>query len=81
MKYNVATPIIHEDNTMSPAFRDLINTLLRGIPLSGDGSPEGVVDAPLFSVYLDKLGTTGSVQYVKMQLEIGGNAKQGWVLV
>ena len=51
------------------------------IPITGTGSPEGVVEAVQFSLYLDSAGSAGSIQYRKMQPEIAGDRRRGWVAV
>jgi len=78
---NAAQPIVNADGTMSQAFRDRMNLLTRYLPLQGEGSPEGVFEAPQFSLYLDTLGTAGAIEYRKMLPDIGGNKLMGWVLV
>jgi len=50
-------------------------------PLSGNGSPEGVVNAPLKSPYLNMTGASGSLLYFKIQPDIAGDTKRGWVAV
>lgn len=47
----------------------------------GEGSPEGVVEAEKGTTYMDELGTTGSILYIKKQDEISGDRASGWVLV
>jgi len=79
---NVAQPIINlNDGTMEQPFRDLMNTLNAVIPLHGTGTPEGVVDAFQYSVYLDDAGVTGTIEYRKMLTDIAGDTTKGWVLV
>jgi hypothetical protein len=51
------------------------------LPIVGEGSPEGVQEGEIYSLYLDSLGTAGTIQYRKMLPDIGGDTKQGWVLV
>jgi len=46
--------------------------------LSGTGSPENVVLANKTRLYMDE--NTGAL-YIKRVNDIGGDAKQGWVLV
>jgi hypothetical protein len=48
---------------------------------SGNGSPEGVINAPLKSSYLNMTGTTGSLFYFKVLPDIAGDTKKGWVAV
>lgn len=78
---NAGQPIVKADRTMEQPFMDQMNTLYRNLPLTGEGSPEGVVKALQFQVYFDSLGTTGSIMYIKMLPDIGGNKSQGWVAV
>jgi len=47
----------------------------------GEGSPEGVVEAEKGATYMDELGATGSILYIKKQDEISGDRASGWVLV
>lgn len=42
---------------------------------SGDGSPEGLVEAPLGTRYTNRLGGAGTTLYVK---EGGGSGNTGW---
>ena len=79
MTLNASQPIIIDDGTMSQAFR--LWTLQAGlsIPVVGAGSPEGVVTAPQYSLYLDSTGAAGFVAYRKMLPSIGGDKSQGWI--
>tara|TARA_R110000782_G_scaffold81321_1_gene160726 strand:- start:1061 stop:1216 length:156 start_codon:yes stop_codon:yes gene_type:complete len=51
------------------------------MPIVGTGSPEGVIEAVQYSLYLDGTGSAGAIQYRKMLPSIGGDRKQGWILV
>jgi hypothetical protein len=46
------------------------------LPMSGIGSPAGVVAAPVGSIYLNLSGGAGTTLYVK---ESGGSTSSGWV--
>jgi len=81
MKINAANPIVEENNTMTQQFRTWVNEASKWFPIIGEGSPEGVVEAPQFSLYIDKNGIAGAVQYRKMLTDIAGNRKQGWIAV
>lgn len=50
------------------------------LPVSGDGSPEGVIDAQAGRTYYDLSGGTGDIIYIKTVDEVGGDTKLGWVL-
>jgi hypothetical protein len=80
-RLNAANAITEENLTMTQAFRRFMLQVDNNLPILGTGSPEGVVEAPQFSLYIDSLGTTGTIEYRKMQTDIAGNRKQGWVLV
>lgn len=78
---NASNPIVEENLTMSQAFRRFMLLLGDNLPIVGEGSPEGVIEAPQFSLYLNSLGTTGTIQYRKMLTDIAGDRSMGWVLV
>lgn len=84
-RLQVSQPIVEEDGTMSDPFLHfilLLNSLV--VPIFGAGSPEGVIEAPQFSPYIDttaaSAGTTGSIRYIKGLEDIGGDKTLGWFL-
>ena len=58
-------PILNEDGTMDQAFRSWANSLTRQALIIGSGSPEGVVTALQGAEYMNSIGTTGSIKYIK----------------
>jgi len=78
---NAAQPITRDDGTMEQAFRQWTQDAALSIPIVGVGSPEGVVEARQYSLYIDSTGSAGSIQYRKMLPDIGGDRSQGWLLV
>ncbi len=80
-KLNAANPIIEDNKTMTQVFRTEMLRLNNNVPIVGENSPEGVLEAPQFSLYIDSLGTTGTIEYRKMQTDIAGDRSMGWVLV
>lgn len=76
----VANPIVNENRTMSEELRQWIREVNLSNPIVGAGSPEGVVDADQYALYLDNTGAAGSIQYRKMLASIAGDTKQGWLL-
>jgi hypothetical protein len=78
---NAAQPVVMSDGTMHQSFRRWASIVTDQLPITGIGSPEGVIDAPQFAVYLNTIGGPGAVQYRKMLPEIGGDTKKGWVLM
>ena len=73
-----AQPVVQPDGTMSQAFRlwsvEVTNSLL----IVGTGSPEAVIEAPQYSLYLDETDPANPVQWRKMLPEIAGDRKAGW---
>lgn len=79
-RLNATFPITSE-GVMAPHFRQWTQQASLGIPIIGTGSPEGVIEAIQYSLYLDRNGSTGSIEYRKMLPDVGGNTKMGWVLL
>jgi hypothetical protein len=73
--------IVNEDGTMTQWFRDYMNRVDRSLAIEGEGDPEGVIAAPQFSLYIDRNGASGAIEYRKMLPEIGGDRTQGWEAV
>ena len=80
-RLNVGQPIIENDGTMSQAFRQFTQDASLSIPIVGAGSPEGVIEAAQYSLYLNSSGGASAIQYRKMQPEIAGDRTKGWILV
>ena len=80
-RLNAGQPIVEDDKTMAQAFRQWTQQASLSIPIIGSGSPEGVVSALQYSLYINTAGTTGTLQYRKMLPSIAGDVTQGWVAV
>lgn len=80
-RLNVGQPIVENDGTMSQAFRQFTQDASLSIPIVGAGSPEGVIEAAQYSLYLNSSGGASAIQYRKMQPEIAGDRTKGWILV
>ena len=78
---NASQPIVDDSGKMAQAFRTWTLDASLSIPIVGIGSPEGVVEARQFQLYIDSTGTAGSIEYRKMVSQIGGDRTQGWILV
>jgi hypothetical protein len=76
-----AIPVVDGDGRLTQRFRTYLNELEKLVPYRGTGSPEGVVTAPLYALYLDESGGAGSIQYRKMSEEIAGDRSMGWLAV
>lgn len=81
----VDTPLtgekVTDEGVPTARFQALLESLAREVnlnaPIVGSGSPEGVIEAEPYQVYLDSSGSPGSLQYRKMT----GTSSTGWVLV
>ena len=76
--------IVDSNALMQQQFREwtqlitsAVNELQNQTPLSGSGSPEGVVTASVPRLYIDTSGSTGTILYSKQT----GTDNTGWVLV
>jgi hypothetical protein len=66
---------------MAQPFRQFTQDASLSIPIVGTGSPEGVITARQYSLYIDSTGSAGSIEYRKMQPDIAGDVTKGWVAV
>lgn len=78
---NLSNPIVTPTGLIEQEFLDLVLDLIKWKPITGEGSPEGVVTAAQYTLYIDTTGVSGSIEYRKMQAEIDGDRSKGWVLV
>lgn len=72
--------IVDANGVLSQEARLYFQQLTLLVPISGKGSPEGVVSAIQGATYYDLDGSTNSIHYVKKFAEIGGDNTKGWVL-
>jgi len=75
---NGAQPITEKDGTMTQVFRAWMNRVTDNQLIIGTGTPEGVIEAPQYSLYLDEAIPATPVQYRKMLSDIGGDITMGW---
>lgn len=78
MIINSANPISN-NGMMTDTFRTWMLEVSRYIPIIGTGSPEGVIEAQQYSLYIDETTPTSPVQYRKMLAEVAGDRTKGWV--
>ena len=74
-------PFVNDDLALTKENKDRMRVLQSWVPITGNGSPEGVVEALQFRLYIDEDGSTGSILYIKKLAEIADDITQGWVLV
>jgi hypothetical protein len=66
------TAIVRQQTT---TLETLVRQLQGRVPLTGTGSPENVVAAPLGTLYVNTAGGTSTTLYVK---ENGADGNTGW---
>lgn len=69
-----------QDNYMTQESRVQFKKIEDRTYIVGNGTPEGMVSAPIASTYKDLDGTTGSITYFKKLANVGGDESKGWVL-
>jgi hypothetical protein len=74
-------PIIELDGTMAEPFRFWAQQITGLQILTGSGSPEGVVSAPITTLYMNTAGTAGSILYIKKLAAVTTDPTTGWILV
>lgn len=74
-------PIVDEKGLMSTIFKNFVLEVHKQSLIIGTGPPEGVLEAPQWSQYVDDTGTTGSLKYIKKSEDIAGDRTKGWILV
>lgn len=73
--------VVDEDGRPTQELSIFSEEVARFNPIFGTGSPEGAEEARRGRFYIDTSGASGSVLYVKVQNDISGNRKEGWILV
>lgn len=81
MILNSAQPIVDDTGKMTQVFRTWTLDASLSIPVVGTGSPEGLVQARQYQLYIDSTGAAGAIEYRKMLPDIGGDRSKGWILV
>ena len=78
---NASQPIVDKNGTMEQPFRTRTIEWNNNLPIGGTGSPEGVLEAPQYSLYIDETVPLVPVTYRKMLPSSGGDRKNGWAVV
>ena len=81
VKLNASQPIIESDGTMSQVFRSWAVLMSNHMPIINTGTPEGVIEAPQYSLYIDEAVPLAPVQYRKMLPEVAGDRSKGWAVI
>lgn len=69
------TPLVERGGFVTRLWSVWFDQIRRGVPLSGTGSPENVVTAPVGTLYTRIDGGAGTTLYVKES----GAGNTGWV--
>ena len=78
---NSVLEIIESDGTPSQVFRTWALQQSNNIPIVSTGPPEGAVEAPQYSLYIDEAVPLTPVQYRKMLPDVAGDRSKGWAVV
>lgn len=75
-------PIVETSGESSQEMRSWAQLITDRALIISTGSPEGVIDAPQGSMYMDDAGTAGNILSVKRDADDGlGDKTKGWILV
>ena len=75
-------PIVEPDGGLTVQSREFFSTITQRSLIIGTGSPEGAVPALQGAIYMDDVGTTGAMLYIKRDNSDGaGDDSNGWILV
>ena len=78
---NPTQPVVESTGQMTQQFRDWTQQINELDFLVGTGSPEGVITAGQYKLYIDEAVPLSPVQYRKMLPDIGGDITQGWAVI
>ena len=81
VKLNASQPIVDHGGTMSQVFRSWAVLMSNQMPIINTGTPEGVIEAPQYSLYIDEAVPLTPVQYRKMLPEVAGDRSKGWAVI
>ena len=80
-RLNASQPIVDHEGAMSQAFRSWAVLMSNQMPIISTGTPEGVVEAPQYSLYIDEAVPLTPVQYRKMLPDVAGDRSKGWAAI
>ena len=75
-------PIVDASGVSSQEMRSWSQQVTLTLPITGEGSPEGVIEAEITQLYMDTLGVAGAILYIKRDEDDGlGDKTKGWIAV
>lgn len=77
--------LVDEQGVLTQEGRVFFDAFIDRVPITGEGSPEGVVEARAGATYYDLSAGTGTMHYIKKfdSVDDGGarrNPTKGWVI-
>ena len=72
---------VDQNGLMTQEARTWVQTINDRTLIIDAGSPEGAIEAPIGSEYMDSAGTASNIKYIKRDADIGGDKTQGWILI
>ncbi len=81
IKLNANQKIVNDDGSPTNVFLQYLLKISESVVIVGTGTPEGAVQAPQYSVYVDEAVPLTPVTYRKMLPEVGGDRSKGWAVV
>lgn len=73
--------LIEQSGAPTNQFNQWLKLISDRALIIGEGAPEGVYEALQGALYLDELGTSGNILYIKRNSDILGDKTKGWILV
>ena len=73
-------PVLEQTGETGQEMRSWAQLITDRALIIGTGSPEGVVEAPQGSDYMDDAGTAGNIRYSKRDNDQAGDKTLGWIL-
>lgn len=70
-----------EEGKLTERAWKLLRQLVQQQILTGEGSPEGQVEAQITTRYMDINGSAGNILYIKRNSDISGDRTRGWILI
>lgn len=78
---SASQPLVDPAGLPQQAFREWAVRVTNSMVIVGTGSPEGVLTAAQYTLYVDETVPLVPVTYRKMLPEVGGDRSKGWAAV
>lgn len=81
LKLSVTQAITDDDGLPEQTFREWVLRVANNMVIVGTGTPEGVIEAAQYTLYVDEAVPLTPVTYRKMLPEVTGDRSKGWATV